>query len=71
MRKQHDPVDQLREVLLKQNVTEDTLKGIDADVKAIVLRATEFAQTSPEPDPSELFTDILIPVGGRSAGMES
>ena len=70
MRKQHDPIDQLREVLHKQNVTEDTLKGIDADVKAIVLRATEFAQTSPEPDPSELFTDILIPVGGRSAGME-
>ena len=70
MRKQHDPIDQLREVLHKQNVTEDTLKGIDADVKAIVLRATEFAQTSPEPNPSELFTDILIPVGGRSAGME-
>ncbi|MEC7585885.1 MAG: thiamine pyrophosphate-dependent enzyme, partial [Pseudomonadota bacterium] len=70
MRKQHDPIDQLREVLHKQNVTEDRLKDIDADVKAIVLRATEFAQTSPEPDPSELFTDILIPVGGRGAGME-
>ena len=70
MRKQHDPIDQLREVLHKQNVTEDRLKNIDADVKAIVLRATEFAQTSPEPDPSELFTDILIPVGGRGAGME-
>ena len=70
MRKQHDPIDQLREVLHKQNVTEDRLKDIDADVKAIVLRATEFAQTSPEPDPSELFTDILSPVGGRGAGME-
>jgi len=70
MRKQHDPIDQLREVLHKQNVTEDRLKGIDADVKAIVLRATEFAQTSPEPNPSELFNDILIPVGGRGAGME-
>ena len=70
MRKQHDPIDQLREVLHKQNVTEDRLKDIDADVKAIVLRATEFAQTSSEPDPSELFTDILIPVGGRGVGME-
>ena len=70
MRKQHDPIDQLRDVLHKENVTEDRLKDIDADVKAIVLRATEFAQTSPEPDPSELFTDILIPVGGCGAGME-
>ena len=70
MRKQHDPIDQLREVLHKQNVTEDRLKDIDADVKAIVVRATEFAQTSPEPDPSELFTDILIPVGGHGARME-
>ena len=26
----------------------------------IVLEAAEFAQTSPEPDPSELWTDILV-----------
>ena len=70
MRKQHDPIDQLRDVLLKQEINEDALKTIDSDVKAIVLRATEFAQTSPEPDPSELFTDILLPVGGRTASVE-
>jgi len=71
MRKQHDPIDQLRGVLAKQDVSDEELKSIDADVKAVVLRATEFAQTSPEPDPSELFTDILLPVGGRGAAMEA
>ena len=43
----------------------------DAEVKAVVLRATEFAQTSPEPDPSELFTDILLPAGGRDSRKEA
>ena len=71
MRKQHDPIDQLREVLAKQNVADEELKSLDTEVKAIVTRATEFAQTSPEPDPSELFTDILLPAGGRASGVEA
>ena len=68
MRKQHDPIDQLRDVLMKQSMTEEALKTIDSDVKAIVTKATEFAQTSPEPDVSELFTDILKPLAGAMAG---
>ena len=68
MRKQHDPIDQLRDVLMKQSMTEEALKTIDSDVKAIVTKATEFAQTSPEPDVSELFTDILKPLAGDMAG---
>jgi pyruvate dehydrogenase E1 component alpha subunit len=63
MRDQHDPIDNLRVLLLAQpGVTEDALKTIDADVKAIVADAAEFAQTSPEPDPSELYTDVLVEV---------
>ncbi len=61
MREQHDPIDRLRAKLLADAlVTEDGLKEIDRDVKAIVTEAAEFSQTSPEPDPSELWTDILI-----------
>ena len=33
---------------------------VDEDVKAIVLDAVEFAQTSPEPDPSELMTEVYL-----------
>ena len=62
MRKQHDPIDHVRDLLRGQNVDDVRLKEIDSDVKATVTAATEFAQTSPEPDPSELFTDILLPL---------
>ena len=36
------------------------LKAIDAEVKRIVAEAAEFARTSPEPDPSELYTDVYL-----------
>ena len=62
MRKQHDPIDHVRDLLKGQNVDDVRLKEIDSDVKEMVTAATEFAQTSPEPDPSELFTDILLPL---------
>jgi pyruvate dehydrogenase E1 component alpha subunit len=62
MRKQHDPIDQLRELLKDQDIDDARLKEIDADVKAVVTKATEFAQTSPEPDPAELYTDVLVPL---------
>ncbi len=61
MREQHDPIDQLRKALTDKGlVTEDSLKEIDRAVKAIVTEAADFATTSPEPDPSELWTDVLM-----------
>ena len=39
---------------------EGQLKDIDREIKDIVSAATEFAQQSPEPDPSELWTDVLV-----------
>ena len=39
---------------------EAALKDIDRDVKEVVSAAADFAQESPEPDPSELFTDLLV-----------
>ena len=59
----------MREVLKNQNITDEQLKSIDSDVKGTVTKATEFAQTSPEPDVAELFTDILLPIddGGQPA----
>jgi len=61
MREQHDPIDTLKATLLADGaIDEDGLKEIDRQVKAVVAEAAEFAQTSPEPDPAELFTDVLI-----------
>ena len=55
-----DPIDHIKERLAKAGVTEDDLKGIDAEVKRVVAEAAEFARTSPEPDPSELYTDVYL-----------
>lgn len=60
MRNEHDPIEQVRSRLLEEKfATEDDLKKIDAEVRAIVQEAAEFAQTDPEPDVSELWTDIV------------
>ncbi|MBI2240689.1 MAG: pyruvate dehydrogenase (acetyl-transferring) E1 component subunit alpha [Magnetospirillum gryphiswaldense] len=61
MREQHDPIDTLKSRLLEAGlVDEAVLKEMDREVKAIVSEAAEFAQSSPEPDVSELWTDVLI-----------
>jgi pyruvate dehydrogenase E1 component alpha subunit len=61
MRQEHDPIDQLRKKLLDDGQADEAqLKEIDREIKDIVSGATEFAQNSPEPDPSELWTDVLV-----------
>jgi len=63
MREEHDPIDMAKNRLLKEGWADlDALKAIDKDIKAIVADAVEFAKTSPEPDPSELYTDVLLEV---------
>ncbi len=61
VRKEKDPIDHLRAVLLEKKLIDEAgLKDIDREVKAVVSAAAEFAQDSPEPDPAELYTDILV-----------
>ncbi len=60
VKKTRDPIEHLREKLDAAKVTEDELKAIDAEVKRIVADAAEFARTSPEPDPAELYTDVYL-----------
>jgi len=61
VRKENDPIDNLRDLMLAKKIADEAaLKDIDREVKAIVTEAAEFAQQSPEPDPSELYTDILV-----------
>lgn len=61
VRKESDPIDNLRAHLLEANLVEEAaLKEIDRRVRDVVSEAADFAQTSPEPDPKELYTDVLI-----------
>src|SRR3954471_6022202 len=59
VRTEHDPIEQVRARLLaKKSATEDALKKIDTEVRAVVNEAAEFATHDAEPDPSELYTDV-------------
>jgi pyruvate dehydrogenase E1 component alpha subunit len=60
MRTQHDPIDGARRRLEAMGVEDATLKQLDDEAKAIVQDAADFAQSSPEPDHAELWTDVLI-----------
>ena len=51
--------EQVRARLLKsEQASEDELKQMDGKIRALVAEAAEFATHDPEPDPSELWTDI-------------
>ena len=59
MRAERDPIDNLRNVLLKDyDKSEEDLKLIDRFIKDEISKAADFAIESEEPPISELFTDI-------------
>jgi len=61
VREKRDPIEHLGQKLISQKLlSEDELKAIDKDTRAIVNAAAEFATASPEPAPAELYTDIVI-----------
>ena len=61
MRSEHDPIEMVRQRIVSSGqATEEDLKAIDKEIKAHVAEAAEFAQNDPEPDPSELYTDVYL-----------
>ncbi len=56
-----DPIETLRKRMVADGLAgEEDFKQIEREIKAIVNDAADFAQKSPEPDASELYTDILV-----------
>ena len=61
IRTHHDPIEGLKGQIIEQGyATEDDLKKIDNEIKAIVKGAADFSLESPEPDANELWTDVLL-----------
>jgi pyruvate dehydrogenase E1 component alpha subunit len=61
VRSERDPIEHLRERILSTGAADEAaLKEIDRKIKAVITEAAEFAQQSPEPDPAELYTDVLV-----------
>ncbi|WP_298911679.1 pyruvate dehydrogenase (acetyl-transferring) E1 component subunit alpha [uncultured Algimonas sp.] len=62
-REESDPIEAVKARLLKEKwADEDQLKQIDKEIKDTVKAAADFAVETPEPEPSELWTDVLIEV---------
>jgi pyruvate dehydrogenase E1 component alpha subunit len=63
VRSERDPIDRARQYVLDLKSTdEEGMKKIDSDIKKLVSNAADYAQESPEPDISELYTDILVEI---------
>jgi pyruvate dehydrogenase E1 component subunit alpha len=60
VRDKSDPIEAVKRELEKAGVKEDALKAIDAEIKKIVVEAADFAEQAPEPEPAELYTDVLV-----------
>jgi pyruvate dehydrogenase E1 component alpha subunit len=61
VRSTSDPIDRVKATLIDDgHATEEDLKEIDKQVKAVVSEAADFSQSSPEPDVKELWTDVLL-----------
>ena len=43
-----------------QGVKEDELKKLETEIRKIVGEAADFAEGTPEPEPQELYTDVLV-----------
>jgi len=60
-KEQRDPIERLKGKMIREKLTdEEALKGIELEIKNLVNDAAEFAKESPEPDVSELWTDVIV-----------
>ncbi len=63
MRAEHDPIEQVKQRILEQKYgTEESLKAMETQIRAIVTEAADFATADAEPAPSELWTNIYADV---------
>jgi pyruvate dehydrogenase E1 component alpha subunit len=60
MRDHNDPIERLKKELEAAGTSDEALKSIDKEIRAIVAEAADFAEQSPEPELSELHTDVLV-----------
>ncbi|NML10813.1 pyruvate dehydrogenase (acetyl-transferring) E1 component subunit alpha [Sphingobium sp. AR-3-1] len=60
MRDKSDPIEGVKKYLIEAGVSEEDIKGIDQAIRKTVAEAADFAESSPEPELHELYTDVLV-----------
>ena len=60
VRQQRDPIEHAKNELIERGVPESKLADLEKAIRAKVVEAADFAESSPEPGPAELYTDVLV-----------
>ena len=60
VREKSDAIEAVKRDLNAAGIGEDALKEIDKEIRQIVTEAADFAESSPEPEARELYTDVLV-----------
>lgn len=60
VRSEQDPINSIKEILIERGYSKDELKSVDKNIKGIIEDSVRFSSECPEPDPSELYTDVLV-----------
>jgi len=60
VRDKSDPIEAVKRELEKLGVKEEEFKPLEAEIRKVVNEAADFAEQTPEPDPAELYTDVLV-----------
>jgi len=60
MRDKSDPIEGIKKYLEAAGISADEIKSIDTEIRKIVSDSADFAETSPEPDLPEIYTDVLV-----------
>ena len=60
VREKSDPIEHVKKLLAAEGVGEDELKKVETEIRKVVAEAADFAESTPEPEPRELYTDILV-----------
>lgn len=60
VREKSDPIEHVKRELAEAGVSEDDIKATEKEIRKIVNEAADFAESTPEPEPGELYTDVLV-----------
>ena len=60
VRDKSDPIEFVKKLLGEQGVHDDVLKPIEQEIRRQVNESADFAESTPEPALSELYTDVLV-----------
>ena len=60
VRDKSDSIEHLKKLMADAGISEDKFKEIDKEIRAIVAESADFAESAPEPELHELYTDVLV-----------